>query len=108
MNKQEQINNSIRELDLEQGQAKTMNAIKIHQKEGEEHFKMKCKICWDLHKEDKDFLTEAYTKDRSRKFDIVDLIDCDVIEIESKLKNMKKDADKTIYIGKEKSGGFEI
>ena len=78
------INNTMRKLEIDRD-SRQINAIKIHPAESWLHFTEKCKICWELYmNKGHPFLTEAFAKNRSMKFDIVDLVeetDDNVIEI---------------------------
>lgn len=96
-----QINKVFRDLDLHPSQRKYVNCIRLHPTESLQHFKAKCEICRDMMLHDIPFLTEVWTADQKRRFDVVDLENGEVIEIECKKNVYKTDADKTIYVGRD-------
>ena len=77
---QKQINITMRELNIDRD-SRNINHIRIHPTEGFKHFKLKCEACWDLYQENKPFLCEAFANNRKQKFDVVNLIDNEVVEI---------------------------
>ena len=79
-NIQEKINKTMRELNIDRD-SRNINHIRIHPTEGVQHFKMKCEVCWNLYHENKPFLCEAFANNRKQKFDVVDLLENEVVEI---------------------------
>ena len=77
----EQINRTMRDLDIDKD-SRQINTFKFT-KEGEWHRKKKFDVCCQLYESNHPFLCEAYSNNKKRKFDIVDLIENEVIEIES-------------------------
>ena len=85
------INSVLRELQIDKD-SRQINMIKIHgPKESWLHFMTKVKICWDLYQKGHPFLTEAWANNRKSKFDIVDLLENEVIEIDIKSKPNRKE-----------------
>ena len=74
------INKTMRELNIDRD-SRQINHIKIHPTESRKHFDMKCEIAFSLYNNNKPFLTEAFANKRKQKFDIIDLLDNEVIEI---------------------------
>ena len=93
------INHILKKHNISHDQFKHINCIRIHPTESDEHFLEKVKICRKLFKNGHQFLTEAWTVDRKRRFDIIDLIDDIIYEIETDNKIDKGDC-KTIYTRK--------
>jgi len=80
-------------------QTRHINCVRIHNKESKKHFLKKAEICYELSKQNHNFLTEAWTDDRRQRFDILDLTDDIDIEIETgKSKRKKYKPDKEIKI----------
>ena len=73
------MNKTMRELNIDRD-SRQINCIKIHPTEGEKHFKMKCELAYTLYNSNKPFLTEAFANNRKQKFDIIDLLENEVIE----------------------------
>jgi len=76
----EKINKTMRDLKID-NDSRQINCIKIHPTESEKHFKMKCEIAFSLYNNNKPFITEAFANNRKHKFDIVDLLENEVIEV---------------------------
>lgn len=70
-NEQLIINDFMRNHDIEFDVFRHRNCIRIHPKESKAHFMKKCEVCFQLYQENKPFWTEAYTRNRDRKFDII-------------------------------------
>jgi len=75
----ETINKTMRELNIDRD-SRQLNCIKIHPAESKKHFDMKCEIAFSLYNNNKPFLTEAFANNRKQKFDIIDLLENEVIE----------------------------
>ena len=97
-----QINNTLRERDIDPSQSKFINVVRHHVSETELHFLAKAKFCFSLYKSDTPYLCEAITKDHLRKYDILNLVDNQIVEIETSKKNIKKDGSITIFVKKHK------
>jgi len=78
----EKINKTIRTLNID----KDSRQINIYRftKEGRWHRKKKFEICCELYDKGHPFLTEATANNRKQKFDIVDLLENEVIEVVAK------------------------
>lgn len=98
-----QINGILREKQIDSSQIKFINCVKIHPTETQEHFMAKALESFKLVKEGYPVLTEVWTADHRRRFDLLDLSDGRVIEFETDKKIKKLDADKTIYVDKVKA-----
>ncbi len=68
---QRKINDFMRRYDIEYECQRHKNCVRIHPKESKEHFLKKCEVAFQLYQEGKPFWTEAYTRSRDRKFDII-------------------------------------
>ena len=68
------------------------NCIRIHPTESFKHFIAKCKDCFEAKRNHQMFLTEAWTADRKRRFDFVNLDTGEVREYETNPKVVKRDA----------------
>jgi hypothetical protein len=69
------INDTLRSRNIHHDQTKHIDCIRQHPTESDEHFKMKCKRARELFKEGKPFLTEVWTTDRRKRFDLLNLED---------------------------------
>lgn len=85
------INQILKKRKIHRDQYNHINCIRIHPTESYEHFSEKCELAWNLFKAKKPFLTEAWTSDRKRRFDVLDLIDDIPYEIETGKSYDKKD-----------------
>ncbi len=83
---------------LDESGFKHINCVRIHPTESKEHFLKKCEIAWEIHSEGKPFLTEALTKNKKRRYDVLDLIDNIAYEVETGKSNKKNDDSKEINI----------
>jgi hypothetical protein len=83
-NQQRKINEFMRNLDIEPECIKHKNCIKIHSTESWEHFQMKAREAFMIYQMGRPVWTEAYRKDRSRKFDILDPLGDGIVEIQCK------------------------
>lgn len=96
---QERVNNFMRRLDIDPSSVINNGcAIKIHPTESKWHFLMKAEICWSIYQEGRPFWSEAFTRNKLRKFDVLDPLGDGVVEIERNPKEEKLDADKVVRI----------
>lgn len=94
---QTRVNNFMREHDIDPASVLHQCCVRRHPTESWWHFKMKCKICFQVYEEERPFWTEAHTRNHRRKFDILDPLGEGVIEIESGDAS-KPDANKVVRI----------
>lgn len=83
------IRKVLKQRKIHHDQVKHINCIRIHPTESDEHFYKKAIACRWLFKQGHPFLTEAWTEDRKKRFDIIDLKDDIDIEIETGKSNKK-------------------
>jgi hypothetical protein len=79
-----QINNTLRKRDIDPSQSKFINTVRHHDTETFKHFLAKAKKCFSLYKNGHPYISEAWTRNHSRRFDTIDLIDNIVYEFETK------------------------
>lgn len=89
------INNTMRELNIDRS-CRQINHFKFHPAEGEWHRKKKFDICCSLYDAGKPFLCEAVgcVDGKQRRFDIIDLLENEVIEVESENNREKTTSEK--------------
>ena len=96
---QKRVNDVLRARDIAHDQVKHINCIRIHPTETWAHLKGKVEYCHRLYKERKPFLTEVWTADHKQRFDILDILDNNNIEIETgKSKNKLYKGDEVIFV----------
>jgi len=78
----ERINQTLRELNIDRD-SRHINCFKFAS-EGHRHRRMKFKVCEELYEQGKPFLCEATANGGKQRFDVVDLLDGEVIEIDFK------------------------
>jgi hypothetical protein len=94
------VNKIFRDLNLHPDQKKHLNCLRFHPTESKVHSRMKYDIVRECFKKSIPFLTEAWTENRKRRFDIVKFIDNEdeqVIEIETN-ERVTKEGAKTIKV----------
>ena len=96
MNKMKRRWKNLKQLDL--AEQKHVNCIRIHKTETPSHRNKKIELCLNLLDEGRDFVTEARTVDRSRRYDIYLLDSGDVWEIETDHGVEKSDSTYTFYV----------
>ena len=95
----QKIRETLRKRRIHPDQVKHINCIRIHNKESRRHFLKKAEICYNLFKQKHNFITEAWTEDRRKRFDILDLVNNVDIEIETgKSKSKKYKGDEEVYL----------
>lgn len=94
MNKKQLIkaNQIKRELNIHPDSRIHTGCVRIHPTESLKHFMAKCKDCWEAYQLKEAFLTEAWTMDRKRRFDFVNLATGEIREYETDSKVNKKGA----------------
>jgi len=92
------INNILRSRNIAHDQTKHINCFRFHPTESKAHRDEKFRICSNLYDRGHPFLCEVWTADRKRRFDILDLEDDVVIEIETNFNVDKGDMVKTVRI----------
>ena len=97
-NEQMRINNILRSRNIHNDQVKHINCFRFHKSEGKEHRMKKFELCCELYDKGIPFICECFTTDRSRKFDILNLIDNEVIEVETGHSYSKTDDVKEVKI----------
>lgn len=68
------VNNTLRKRDIHWDQRQHINCIRIHNTESREHFLGKCKVAYELHQIGVPFITEAWTTDRKKRYDLLELL----------------------------------
>ena len=100
-NKWMRINNTLRNRKIHHDQAKHINCVRFHPKESFKQRMKKCEIASKLYSDGIPFLTEVWTADRKKRFDILDLendIDYEITtDIKKELKKIYK-GDKIVKI----------
>jgi hypothetical protein len=93
------INKILRERNIDPSQIKHINCIRMHPTESEKHFLAKAKRAFCFYKSKTPFLTEVWTKDHKKRYDLLHLIDDIDYEFETgKSKKKKYKADKEVTI----------
>lgn len=75
------INQTIRDLKID-NDSRHINHFRFHPTEGKTHRDTKFRICGEMYDNGRPFLCEAFAENRKHKFDIVDLLDGEVIEVD--------------------------
>lgn len=83
------INSVLRKRELDSSQIQFINTVRHHDTETIEHFLAKAKKCYELFKEGQLYISEAWTKEHDRRYDILSLTDDLVFEIETNKKEDK-------------------
>jgi len=91
------INDVLRKRNIHHDQVKHINCIRLHPKESPAQRMKKIEIAVKLYEEGKPFLTEAWTSDRKKRFDVLNLIDDIDYEITT---DMKKEMSKSYVADK--------
>ena len=82
LDRQRQINENARLIDFHSRSGSHVNCIRINTNNSLEHEMEKLKICYNLKKEGRDFLTEAVFENKKGIADIVDLVLGIIIEVQ--------------------------
>ena len=96
---QRRVNDTLRARDIHPDQHKHINCVRPHPTETDPHWEGKQKECRRLYKAKLPYLTEVWTRDRSKRFDILNLLEDEVIEIETGMsKNKTYTGDRVIFV----------
>jgi len=93
------VNQILRERNIDTSQFKHVNCCRHHQTESKEHWAAKVKTCYELYKKGHPYLTEVWTSDKKKRYDILDLKDNIDIEIEKSRSKKSYKGDREIKIG---------
>jgi len=81
---QRQINDFMRNLDIEPECIRHKNCVKFHPTESWEHFHKKAREAFMIYQSGRPVWVECYTRKRDRKFDILDPLGDGIVEIQVK------------------------
>lgn len=91
------INRTLRKRRIHASQSKFINTVRHSQNESLEHFLAKAKKCHELYVAGKPYICECWTEDGKRRYDILSILDNEILEYETNEK-VDKSADGSIRI----------
>ena len=88
-NQQMRVNQILRDRDIDPSQQKFIGMLRFHPTETDAHADAKYALCRRLYKEGIPFISEALTRDRKKRFDVLELIDDIDHEVETGMSKNK-------------------